>query len=186
MKKRKTVNIQNSWFTINQEEFDTQLSSVVKSLEDSAMSFKVIKHYMPYSYISTYRMIENCLSPNIKNRSIKEQIVDIYKSFNKVKKIYVKEYENFTDVKVILDMEIYDYDLMNSIFNTAEFPLKENNSHMLFNVDYIPTIAGEGSLVDPFIYQLIYNKDLLNVEALNNTIYSLTDSSTNYIDYQTI
>lgn len=184
MSKRKTINFHTSWFNLNQDDFDMQVNSVVKILEDSSLSFRSLKLSMPYSYVDAYRLIQNSLTPNFKNKTIREQIVDAYKDFKSIQKIFIKEYQNFTEVKVVLEMKTYDYNLMNDIFRIAEFPLKELNSHMLINVDYIPSIAEEGNLVDPFIYELIYNRDLLNFNTLNNPIYA--GNSTDYIGYQTI
>lgn len=61
-----------------------------------------------------------------------------FKKFEDITDIYIEEGEQFINIRVFIDLERYDYNLMNDIFNDAEFPLKDKfEKDKLFNFQYI-------------------------------------------------
>lgn len=60
-----------------------------------------------------------------------------FKKFESITDIYIEEGEQFINIRIFLDLERYDYNLMNDIFNDAEFPLRDKfERNKLFNFQY--------------------------------------------------
>lgn len=61
-----------------------------------------------------------------------------FKQIENITDIYIEEGEQFINIRVFINLERYDYNLMNDIFNNAEFPLKDKfEKDKLFNFQYI-------------------------------------------------
>lgn len=72
-----------------------------------------------------------------------------FKKFENITDIYIEEGEQFINIRVLINLERYDYNLMNNIFNDAEFPLKDKfEKDKLFNLQYIYKKAIQSEFID--------------------------------------
>jgi hypothetical protein len=81
-----------------------------------------------------------------------------FKKFEHITDIYIEEGEQFINIKVFINLEKYDYDLMNNIFNDAEFPLKDKfERDKLFNFRYIYKTAIQSEFIE-YLGKRVYSK----------------------------
>lgn len=87
------------------------------------------------------------LNPSADNFEL-ETIIK-FKKFENITDIYIEEGEQFINIRVFINLESYDYNLMNNIFNDAEFPLKDKfEKDKLFNFQYIYKKAIQSEFID--------------------------------------
>lgn len=75
-------------------------------------------------------------SPSADNFELETTIK--FKKFDKITDIYIEEGEQFINIRIFINLEQYDYNLMSDIFNDAEFPLKDKfEKDKFLNFQYI-------------------------------------------------
>lgn len=80
------------------------------------------------------------------------------KKFEDITDIYIEEGEQFINIRVFIDLERYDYSLMNDIFKNAEFPLKDKfEKNKLFNFQYIYKTAVQSECLE-YLGRRIFHK----------------------------
>lgn len=73
------------------------------------------------------------------------------KQFDQVKSIYIDEIDNIITMRVLIEIDQYEYDLMNEIFNKAEFPLKDKyEKNKLIHFQYIYGINNQPEPLEYF------------------------------------
>lgn len=74
-----------------------------------------------------------------------------FKKFNEVSDIYIQEDSNLTIVRVLINLDKYNYNLMTEIFNTAEFPLRDKfERDRLIDFQYVYNISGHITPIEYF------------------------------------
>lgn len=72
-----------------------------------------------------------------------------FKKFEHITDIYIEEERQFINIRVFINLDKYDYNLMSDIFNQAEFPLQDKfEENKLFNFQYIYKKAIKPDLID--------------------------------------
>lgn len=97
------------------------------------------------------------LTQRSKDDSLELNLINRLQQFDKVERIYLSHNENLIQVKVLVQMETYDYKLMDKLINDVEFPIKDSYKSKLIDFEYIPNLPNQ----EPDIYsssKLIYNK----------------------------
>lgn len=92
------------------------------------------------------------------------------RKFQQVRNIYIHLGKNLTVIKVILDINHYDCDLMSEIFKRVEFPIKDAFQERLFHFDYIPYYSGYEKLINPQRDKLIFNKETVSKSLVGEKI----------------
>ncbi len=103
-----------------------------------------------------------------KDESLELNLISRLQKFDKVERIYLNNIENFIQVKVLIEMETYDYELINKLINDVEFTIKDSYKNKLIDFEYIPNLPDQ----EPDIYsslKLIFNKKV-NEAMLRSTI----------------
>lgn len=131
----------------HQKEKKSDLYSVIKSFSINE----------PKNWITNELQSKNVffISATPSEETMKQMIKDKYGKFEKVRKVYVSEEKEITLVKVILEMETYDYNLMDEIFNEAEFPIKDQFRNKLIDFEYLNLNTEEEQNISQD-YELIY------------------------------
>lgn len=81
-----------------------------------------------------------------------------FKKFENITDIYIEEGEQFINIEVFINLERYDYDLMNDIFNDAEFPLKDKfEKDKFFNFQYIYKTAIQSESIE-YLGRRVFHK----------------------------
>ncbi len=70
-------------------------------------------------------VVDLAYSAETDSNNLELETIIKFKQFSEVTDIYFKESDQIITVRVLIDLAQYDYDLMNEIFNRAEFPLKD-------------------------------------------------------------
>lgn len=72
-----------------------------------------------------------------------------FKKFDNITDIYIEEGKQFINIRVFINLERYDYSLMNDIFNDAEFPVKDKfEKDKFFNFQYLYKSADPSELIE--------------------------------------
>lgn len=100
---------------------------------------------------------------------IEREIARVFERIVQIFKIYIYHDAEITNVKVLINFDHYDYDLMDKIFNEAEFPIKDLFTDKLIHFEYIP-IGSEQKFINPELEKLIYNKSLIENITINEKI----------------
>lgn len=95
------------------------------------------------------------------------------KNFGEVREIYINHNDELTTVKVILNIEYYDYYLMDKIFNEAEFPIRDSFKGELINFEYIPYYPDSEHLIDPKQDELIFDRAIQEYLPIKREVDSL-------------
>ncbi len=86
-------------------------------------------------------------------------VVNKLKRFEEIKEVYINHNKkDLTLIKIKIEMENYNYDLMRKIFEEAEFPVKDNFPKQLFDFKYIPITNDNNDLININLDKQIYNK----------------------------
>lgn len=99
-------------------------------------------------------------------------VVQKFKKINQVKKIYINYSQELTTVKIILDTDFYNYDLMEKILNEAEVPIRNIFLERLVDFEYIPIYPKTNHLVNTQADKLIFNKKTHEVPPTRQLINS--------------
>ena len=88
------------------------------------------------------------------------ELVKKLKKFSQARNVYIHYDKDLTVIKVILDVDHYDCDLMDELFKNVEFPIKDTFEERLFHFDYIPYYPGYEKLINSQRDKLIFNKEI--------------------------
>lgn len=73
------------------------------------------------------------------------------KRFDEITNIYIQESEDVITTRVLINLEKYDYSLMEKIFNTVEFPLKDKfETEKMIDFQYIYNTTDHTTPVEHF------------------------------------
>lgn len=98
------------------------------------------------------------------NNSLETTIVGKLEKIDKVKKVYMDEDEQFTDIKIILEMNTYDYDLVDKILKEVEFPIKDEFKNKLIDFEYLPFIEKEDDdIYNGTNWKLIFSRNISEI-----------------------
>lgn len=71
--------------------------------------------------------------------------------FGQVTDVYFDESPDIITIRAILDLEVYNYDLMTSIFESVEFPLKDKyENDKLINFEYVYRVSAGRNQLDHY------------------------------------
>ena len=116
------------------------------------------------------------LSLTVQSNSLEAVIVNKLENISKVQKIYIRDLDTLISVRVLLEMETYDYELMDKILNEAEFPIKDMFSTKLFDFEYIPYEQGsDDNLIETFNQKLIFDRGVNNLLSTFHVSYTFED-----------
>lgn len=139
---------------------------------------------LPQSYLAFNQPLQDFALMSDYSVTLEEQleleIARKLKNFEQVREIYIRHNEELTIVKVILDVEHYDYNLMDRIFNKAEFPIKDSFLEKLISFEYIPYYPESNNLINPKEDKLMFNK-----VVQENLSVKKGEDSTEFDDYLT-
>ncbi len=116
--------------------------------------------------------------PTTPEEQLELKIARRLKNFEQIREIYISHNEELTTVKVILDVEHYNYNLMDKIFNEAEFPVKDSFSEKLISFEYIPYYPESNNLINPQEDRLIFTRAIQE-----NLSVKKREESTEFNDY---
>lgn len=71
--------------------------------------------------------------------NIEMDLIKYYKSFDKVKQIFISKNEGIRDIRILLDLNEYNIDYMEEFFSKAQFPIQDKYSdqEVMLNFEYI-------------------------------------------------
>ena len=153
------------FFDIDKEIKENQANQYInyKSWFETDERNYVTPNYTPLAY---------ALLTTAKDDSLEMNLIHKFQKFDRVLRIYLTEYNNFIQIKVLLDMEIYDYELMDKLINDAEFSIKDSFRNKLIDFEYVPVLSNQKIEVANISTQLIYDKD--TNEAVFEATYSFS------------
>jgi hypothetical protein len=116
----------------------------------------------------------------VDNQSLETNIVNKFKKFKETLKIYICHNNDLTIVKILLAKQHYDYELMDKIFNEAEFPIKDTFQDKLIDFEYIPFSSAYHRLINSDLDKLIFDRKMDDVlMSKGERLYSYNDYSEN-------
>lgn len=147
---------------------DTQIGKAVEFVPQFITEAKsyVIPTYTPLAY----SLLTNDYSLETIAVSKLEKIVE-------VTKIYLDDQEQIADIKVFINMNTYDYDLIDKIQNEVEFPIKDLFKNKLIDIEYLPSIEDDSAFEDTR-WKLIFNRNINNL-VFDQDIYGYENPLTN-------
>lgn len=162
-------NVSSNWYDCNQLNYYivARNEATSKNLSLAGNQYSVVPSFSldPRSYtIAPSYECAHALVAISPNRSLEQLIVSRAQNINEIAKVYFFEKDMLVSIFVVLNMNQYDYDLMNRIFEDLEFPIKDLFKNKLISFNYLSVDDSLNKKSYEFI-NLIYNKELNNIKS---------------------